>query len=884
MDTAVTLTLNAGDFELRCTAVRGTEAVGHAARLELEFSGERFLDIRALLGTWGSLNFATDHATRSVVGLLTRVSHVASTAREGDESRRYRYRALLESGTARLRLTRRSRTFQNLSLPDIARQVLLSAGWDGALVQLDLNEAHPIQRYVVQYDETDEAFFRRICERAGVYFYFLPTEGEELREVCILTDTSTTLEPVDAPLQVIEDSGEAHAGNYARKLRFESTLLPGRVTLRDYDPERPGLDLRATNLTTSELPRGAEERELEHYQTRIPFSDLVVGEAEARRLLESLQAGAEMLSLETNAVGLYAGACCEVLPCEEDGVVSAEGRYVILRVEHDWESGHAYDVRLHCQPLSQPLRLPRETPEPRLAGVHSAWVTVPEGEEIHVDALGRANARFRWDLEGATDHESSLPIRVMQQNMVDSMALPRGGWEALVAFDQGNPERPLILGKLFNTAQPPTLSLPENKTSSAIRSFASPGSAKMNSIHTNDKAGAQTFIINAGDGKFTTVGGNLKTNTGAVEDRTIGAHQATSVGGTENLSVGQKYRVSSGSQTGTVGGAQNIGVTGKLSHEVASETVLIGGALLEQIGSPAAIATSLGSTALGAMAGSNFLSARLGKVGAMAAQFVAPMATAAYEGYKSGGVSGALKGAATAGVNTGAGMIAGMVPGGDAALSAGMEFAGNKLLEKGMDWSEKQIKGEGSGGSNKKAEGPSAEGGGAGAAQSDASGAEGGGSGNKEIKIAGAAVECVGAANIVTTPASVEWETYGVAQLLVGGAHLTKARSNVSLEVGGASIEASASHVVKAGATVAREVKAALNSTSAALTMQSSAGVGFKAPAIVFKSAGALSCSGGKVSFVVGGTTVSFDGGAVLVEGGAVTFAKKTKQSGSTDH
>ncbi|MCA9632038.1 MAG: type VI secretion system tip protein VgrG, partial [Myxococcales bacterium] len=733
MDTAVTLSLNHGDFELRCASVRGREQVGAASSLELEFTADRFLDIRDLIGTWGVLEITTDHAARRVVGLLTRVSHAASTARGGaDAGPRYRYRARLESGTARLRLSRRSRTFQELSLPEIAVQVLLGAGWDAELVQLRLGEAHPVQRYIVQYDETDEAFLRRICERAGLYFFFEVGGDDDLREICILTDTSTSLEPSHEPLQVVEDAGEAHAGSYARKLCIETNLRVGRVTLRDYDAERPNLDLRAAAVTDSDLPRGAEERELEHYETRVAFSDVAVGESEARRLLEALQTGADTVSFETNAISIYPGLCCEVLPYSDDSVISADGRFVVTRVDHDWAAGHAYDVRLHCQALARPVRLPRVTPEPRLAGVHSATVTVPEGEEIHVDALGRAHVRFRWDINGATDHQSSLPIRVMQQNMVDSMALPRGGWEALVAFDQGNPERPLILGKLFSTAQPPTLSLPANKTSTAIRSFASPGSAKMNSIHTNDKAGAQSFIINAGDGKFTTVGGNLTTSTGAVEERTVGAHQATSVGGSENLSVGQKYRVSSGSQTGSVGGAQNIGVTGKLSHEVASETVLIGGALLEQIGSPAAIATSLAGTALGAMAGSNFLSARLGKYGAMAAQFVAPMATAAYEGYKSGGVSGALKGAATAGVNTGAGMVAGMVPGGDAALSAGMEFAGNDLLQKGMDWSEKELTGKGEGGSDKQAQGPNAEAGGAGGAKADGTGAEAGGSGNKE--------------------------------------------------------------------------------------------------------------------------------------------------------
>ncbi|MGE0327300.1 MAG: type VI secretion system Vgr family protein [Polyangiaceae bacterium] len=660
MQISVSLSFD-GQVTLPCESVQGREAVGEPTRLTVVCYSDEPLDPASRLDTAVALYVQNDHSERTIVGVVRRIARVARWRPGVEQSERaYRYRVTLESAMGRLEHTRQCRVFQELSLLEIAKQVLVAGGWDPSRIEDQCAQTYAPLDYVVQYDESDLRFFRRICERAGFYAH-LTTDGDPAEERCILSDTSTTLVAEREPLQVAESEHDELAATRIRRVSIDTQLRPGRVTLRDYDPARPKLDLKGGAVTESELPRQQLEAAAEHYSTHARLKSATQGDREAQLMLEAFQQGGAAVRFESNALDLRPGIAIEALAASED-VHSLDGTYVLTAIDHQWKAGEPYWLRVTAQPVAHPIRLPRVTPSPNLAGVHSAWVTVPEGEEVHVDELGRARLRFRWDLRGIDDHTSSLPIRVMQQLMVDSMALPRTGWEVLVCFEQGDPERPMILGKMLNPEQPPTYSLPANKHVTAIRSFSPGKGKKMNSIQSSDGKGKQLLGLNAGHGKYTSVGGDQLIDVGNVEDQNTGP-QTISVGGNEEIKVNQAYAVTASSQTATVGGSQTIGVTGKMSHGVGSETVAIGGALLEQVGSPEAIAVSLASTAMSKLAGSQFLGKRLGKYGSMAAQFVAPMAKAAYQGAKTGGLEGALKSAGVAGVQTGLGMAANKVPG-----------------------------------------------------------------------------------------------------------------------------------------------------------------------------------------------------------------------------
>jgi type VI secretion system secreted protein VgrG len=173
-----------------------------------------------------------------------------------------------------------------------------------------------------------------------------------------------------------------------------------------------------------------------------------------------------------------------------EGAVRPEGEHLVIALDHRWRAdAPRYELEVTAIPLAVPYRLPRVTPRPRIAGLHSAVVTGPAGQEIHADAAGRVKVRFFWDREGATDDKSSLPVRVAQPNLPGSMLLPRVGWEVMVAFEDGDPDRPLIVGRAYNAKHPPPFALPANKTITNLGTASSPGGKSQNAVHFDDAAG-----------------------------------------------------------------------------------------------------------------------------------------------------------------------------------------------------------------------------------------------------------------------------------------------------------------------------------------------------------------------------------------------------------
>jgi type VI secretion system secreted protein VgrG len=195
-------------------------------------------------------------------------------------------------------------------------------------------------------------------------------------------------------------------------------------------------------------------------------------------------------------------------------------------------------------------------------GVHSAIVTGPPGAEIHTDDQGRVSVRFPWDREGPKDDKSSLAVRAMQPNMPGSMVLPRVGWEVWVMFEDGDPDRPYVLGRTYNGKQPPPVSLPGNKTMTSLETLSSPGAKVKNAITFDDAAGRQHMVVHAGAHKSTRIAGDAVVQTARVETVAIGGNLSRTVGADEKVSVKEALLTEVASQTASVGTAQTIFVKG----------------------------------------------------------------------------------------------------------------------------------------------------------------------------------------------------------------------------------------------------------------------------------------------------------------------------------
>ena len=834
--------------QLVCEALRGQERLGEPAVLELEVVFPEPIDATSVLRRMGAIHITVGLSSRTLYGIVTRISAFATTRAENAR----RYRITLRSPVALLEHRRRSRVFQHLPVPDIIRQVLVEGGYRAGAIRLMLQEPHHARAYVVQYAESDAAFVRRLCEEEGLYFRF---EAGADEDVLVLEDTSPAAPPaLDGPLAVVVESMLASRAVVAFRCSAGRQRRPGRVTARRHDYEHPAVALEAT-------ARGGNrfEKATEVYATTATTALRDDSERGAALVLESLRAEAATVAFTTTAVMLAPGLSVE-LTCEDDLLATArpDGKYLVVALRHAWtRTAPRYELEAQGIPLAVPYRLPRSTPRPQIAGLHSAIVTGAPGEEVHVDTQGRVRVRFPWDREGSGDHRSSLPVRVAQPNMPGSMLLPRVGWEVLVLFEDGDPDRPILVGRTYNAKQPPPHSLPANRTMTSLASSSSPGAKKQNAITFDDGAGRQHFAMNAGNAKTLDVGANMVAQTAKNEKHGVKGAQRRYVGGNESVSVGQAYGVSAGSQSASVAGSQTVYVKGDFSVSVASETVSIGGALLEKVGNPASGAAHLALSA--ALAGAGAMGAA-GGIFSSAAGF----AKGAWEGGKHGGAKGAAAATATGLL----GAAAGMVPGGEAILSA-VQSVGAPA-----PWDEA-----------KEQPGAQQAGGGAGGGASDASGPGGPGPGHRNTSVKGVMTESIGALYSVTTPGSIMWMTAGPSTILVGGSHST-VTAKASFTTAGASSETVGCLNIRSKGHIERVIKGLLSTTIAGSLTSSATGehaIKVGGP-LTLKIGGSLTLSGSHVTFECGGSKLSSSPSGVLIEASVIKVNKSSKQTAKATH
>jgi type VI secretion system secreted protein VgrG len=844
------LSLKDVTVHLECMTVVGRERLGEASAFEVVVVAAAPLDVKKLVGTQCALRLDTlPLGERMVRGI---VWSVTSTMASSFEQRRA-YRIDMRSIVAVHELRRESRVFQHKTAPAIVKDVLCRLGYADDQVELRLTTSHPPLRYVTQYDETCGAFVRRMCEEAGLFF--LHEDGEDKERIVILDASHNAPEAFDAALLVEDRAGSVIARHLrAWGVRDVRARRAGKMTLRAFDPMKPTLPLEG-----SAEDGVGPEREIEIYHGAAPFLSEAEGKKLAALRLEAERATARVVTFETNATSIFPGAKCTLTPAKGyTGAARPNGEFYVVALEHAWQSGDPdHTLRVEAIPLQTPFRLPRVTPRPRALGVHTAFVTGPAGQEIHTDAQGRVFVRFLWNRESPGDETSSLPVRVMQASMPGSMGIPRIGWEVQVMFEDGDPDRPFVLGHAYNGRTTPPVPLPANKTMTALQTWSSPGGNAINAVTYDDAAGRQHMKRVAAKSQTVTVAHDAHVNTAKVDNHTVGGNLSRSVGAEESVTVKQAFFASMASQTANVGANQDIYVKGKLTTGVDSETVTIGAALLEQVGNPVTGVTNLATAAalqgIGAIPGVGPYLSAAGGVG-----------LAAYQGYKAGGAGGAAQAAGMAGL----GIVAGMVPGGEALLGSVQAAASP------APWRDTPAEA-----------GAARAGGGAGGDEKDHAAAQGPGPGHRDQIVKGAMTEAVGGSFGIVTPGTVGWKTTGISTFLVGGSHATKTRT-FTQNVTGASTETLGSLHVKSDAKLQRIVSGTMHTTiSGALSSKSDGPHLMKvADKLSLKVGGSLDVSGSVVVFKVGSSKVVSSPGGVLVEASTITITGDSSQSSKTSH
>ncbi len=455
-----------------------------------------------------------------------------------------------------LSLSTDCKIFQNLNVPEIVEQVFTGLGYTD--FQLKLVKTYPKRLFCVQYRESHLHFVSRLLEEEGIFYFFEHAKG---KHVLMLADDNSAVKPCPGQetARMATTPGGWQGEDVVLECECEDAVHTGKVTLRDYDPDQPLLSLESSVV-------GKEPEEMYAYPGR--YTMLEEGERYARLQLEAEEAQRYVIRGASNCGAFQSGYRFEL---KEHYSREANQPYMLLELRHtaragDYRSWDSTPIDYQNDFLAIPAKVPyrpfRRTPKPRVWGSQPALVVGKKGEEIWTDKHGRVKVQFYWDRLGKKDENSSCWIRVSQPwagKGWGSLAIPRIGQEVIVEFMEGDPDLPIITGKVYNADQTPPYDPSKGGVVSGLRSNTHKGKG-YNEMSMDDTAGKEKVTIHAQYDMSTTVehDDTQKIVTG---NRTIDIVAGTH---TETIKGDTTINVTAGAQSNTVN--KSIDITSKTAY------------------------------------------------------------------------------------------------------------------------------------------------------------------------------------------------------------------------------------------------------------------------------------------------------------------------------
>ncbi len=561
------LTTPLGPDKLLLRSFRGEERLSSLFQFTLELESEDpSIDFSQVVGQGATITLhLADGSDRYIDGVIGRF------VQGGSDPTFTRYYAELHPWPWLLTHSADCKIFQEMSVPDIVESVFGDHGFTD--FRRSLTGSYSPREYCVQYNETAFDFVSRLFEEEGIFYFFEHAQG---KHTLVMADSPSAFAVCPGAASVRYGTrGVWTQQNTLFHLTLEEAVISGAFALDDYNFETPSTDLIAS--VSSQVARDgastAASRRVYHYPGR--FLKKAAGDALTKLRAEEREAQVRWLRGE--------GYCRAFLPgfktTVEDhprGDVNAD--YVLARVIHaaTWEG---YTNSFEALPANTPFRPARTTPKPIIPGTQTALVVGKAGEEIWTDQYGRIKVQFHWDQVGQKDEKSSCWIRVAQGWAGRSWGhwfLPRIGQEVVVSFLEGNPDRPLVTGGVYNAEQTVPYPLPDEQTKSTVKSDSSKGSDGYNELRFEDKKGSEEVYFQA-ERDFNRVVKNNDTLKVGFEvksagDQTIDIQNhrtVTLAEGNETFTVKKGNRtvtVETGNESHSVKGTRDVKVTGDETH------------------------------------------------------------------------------------------------------------------------------------------------------------------------------------------------------------------------------------------------------------------------------------------------------------------------------
>ena len=501
----VSVTSPLGTDVLLFDRMSGSERLGRLSEFRVQLlSTKPDLKIADILGQAMGVHInLPDGEVRHFNGIVTRF---ASTGWSGSLAR---YEATLRPGLWLLTRSSNCRIFQDMSVPDIVKAVCQgSDGPYGGLIDLNagsLSGTYEPLTYCVQYRETDYNFVCRLLEEAGIYYYFT---HDASKHTMVLADSYGAHAPLPGYASV-EFSGEEGRRILDQEAVYGwaagGEIQASAYVLNDFDFEKTAASNSGGLRVKSTIAAAFGQQAYEMYDYPGQYVVAGTGTALARGRMESLHGQCEEIVGDTNARGLFPGGLFKL---KNHPRTDQNREFLVTAAQYDitgddYASGGdtpmEFNCAFHAVGKEHSYRPPRIMAKPVVQGPQTAMVVGKAGEEIWTDKYGRIKVQFHWDRDGKEDEQSSCWVRV-QQTWAGagwgSIFIPRIGMEVVVSFLEGDPDRPLVTGCVYNGDAMPPYALPGEQTKSTVKSNTSKGGG-FNEIRFEDKKDSEEIFVQA---------------------------------------------------------------------------------------------------------------------------------------------------------------------------------------------------------------------------------------------------------------------------------------------------------------------------------------------------------------------------------------------------
>lgn len=616
----MTLKSDLGDTLLPAS-LSGSEQLGKLFSYQLKLlSKDSSVKLLDLLGSSMTVTFGADGYSRYFNGM---VSEISQTGFESFAEQRYAEYSVTLVPKAWLLLHKVDcRIYANMSVPDIVKAVLAEVGYSD--IKLSLSSSYPKREYCVQYREDYFNFISRLMEQEGIYYFFQHTDGVH---TMVLADSlgahAATNDFDELPYRPQSTDSRAAQEESITDFASARSMQTIKYSLTDYDPLKPKTSLLGTE-TISNADDNHAVPGLESFDFPGDHEVADVGKHYAQVRLEAINVPQSQCSGSTNACGLLTGALFNLTKfprgeLNQEYLVTGSTVHIENASTISGKSGgELFLCNFSAIPSGQPFRTMPTAVKPMIVGLQTAVVAGSDtAEDISVDKYGRIQVIFHWNRTDKNNWHISCPVRVASSwagKNWGAVNIPRVGQEVVISFLEGDPDRPLVIGSVYNADNMPPYTLPDNKTQSGIKSRSHEGGGvdDFNELRFEDKKGSEEFFLHAQkdmreeveNDHFVDIDHDETVNIKNDQTENIKHDRKLTVGNDDKLDVtqnatttiGQKFKLSAGTEIELVTGASSIVMKSDGSIEIKGVNIKVTGSMSVKVEGQVEVGIKAGAT------------------------------------------------------------------------------------------------------------------------------------------------------------------------------------------------------------------------------------------------------------------------------------------------